>query len=118
MYIEEYLDKEENSVYETGVLQQETGAGLWASFPVVTSLEQFEAEPISLDALHRAQTLPHKHNVLRRLVAKSKSMSMSFLENKRLAHEELFAKRTLRKVRPGKLEQFSTDLCLIAHGIR
>lgn len=120
MYIEECLDKEENSVYETGVLQQETGAGLWALFPVVTSLEQFEAEPISLDALHRAQTLPHKHNVTHRrlLVAKSKSMSRSFLENKRLAYEELFAQRTLRKIRPGKLEQFSTDLCLIAHGIR
>lgn len=26
--------------------------------------------------------------------------------------------KTLRKVRPGKLEQFSSDLCLIAHGIR
>ncbi|KAG2129451.1 hypothetical protein DEU56DRAFT_494849 [Suillus clintonianus] len=45
-------------------------------------------------------------------------MSRSFLEDKQLAHEELSAQRTLRKVRPGKLEQFSVDLCLIAHGIR
>lgn len=45
-------------------------------------------------------------------------MSRSFLGNKRLAHEELSAQRTLRGVRPGRLEQFSIDLCLIAHGIR
>ncbi|KAG2153097.1 uncharacterized protein EDB93DRAFT_242621 [Suillus bovinus] len=42
----------------------------------------------------------------------------SFSENIRLAHEELSAQQPLRRVRPGKLEQFSTDLCLIAHGIR
>jgi hypothetical protein len=36
MYIEEYLGKEGNSVYETGFLQQEIGARLWVSFSVVT----------------------------------------------------------------------------------
>ncbi|KAG2356282.1 hypothetical protein BDR07DRAFT_1423802 [Suillus spraguei] len=45
-------------------------------------------------------------------------MSSSFLGNKRLAHEALSAQRILQKVRPGKIEQFSIDLCLIAHGIR
>jgi hypothetical protein len=36
MCIEEYLGREGNSVYDAGVLQQETGAWLWASFSVAT----------------------------------------------------------------------------------